>query len=150
MNNVIRLQLDSFDVGEEIERLERLSGNDGAIGIFIGKVRNDGHVKALFLETYKEMAEEVLFSLCEKAQEKFALTGCTIIHRFGRLLLGEKIVFVGTSAPHRAQALDGVSYLIDQLKTSAPFWKKLENNDGHQEWIKQQQSDVEKSHSWIA
>ena|SRR5579871_3434535 len=127
----------------------RLSG--GGIASFIGMVRgeSDGQpLAALRLEHYPGMTEKALETLADTAIARWDLTGCTIIHRIGRLTPGQHIVLVATSAPHRAAALAATAFLIDQLKTSAPFWKAEEFADGTAKWVAARASDDEAAATW--
>ena len=116
---MIRVGPEDFEPGAEIAAL----GPSGAVATFIGHVRGDDELIALTLEHYPAMATRALQILANEAQSRWDLTAVGIVHRVGRLLPGERIVFVGTAAPHRAAALDACAYLIDELKTRAPFWK---------------------------
>jgi len=110
-------------VGAEMARLN-VAGT-GGIGSFVGTVRDDGgRVRALNLEHYPGMTERAMGKIVEDAAARWPLLACTVIHRVGRLLPGENIVFVGAASAHRAAALQAAGFLIDWLKTSAPFWKR--------------------------
>lgn len=128
---MIRVGPEDFDAGAEIAAL----GPSGGVAIFIGHVRGDGGLVALTLDHYPAMAERALAALAEQARQRWRLAAVRIIHRVGRLTPGERIVFVGAAAPHRAAALAACGWLIDALKTSAPFWKSEEFEGGARRWL---------------
>lgn len=142
----ITVQHDSFDSGAEADRLSALGG--GAISSFVGQVRGDGNLYALELEHYPAMTEKALRKIAMKALDQWALHGVTIIHRVGRLRVGEQIVLVCTCSDHRQAAIEACSYIMDQLKTIAPFWKKEILCDGSENWVKERQSDLDAAKSW--
>src|SRR3982750_861992 len=108
--------------------LEALGG--GAVASFTGIVRDDGGVVAIELEHYPAMTQPSLEALADEAGKRWSLLGCVLIHRIGQIAVGEPVVLVGTAASHRAEALEACSFLIDRLKTDAPFWKKEHIDDG--------------------
>lgn len=127
---VIRVARGRIDVRAEIARLEA-GGRIGALVSFVGYCRDEnGRLKALELEHYPGMAEKELRRIASDAQKRFGLQGASVVHRYGVIAPGEEIVFVGCSAEHRAAAFDGASFLMDYLKTSAPFWKREHLADG--------------------
>jgi len=133
----VLVQCEDFEPGAEIARLGDAAA--GGIASFVGIVRVGSdparRVAALTLEHYPGMTEKALERIAAEAEARWALTGCTIIHRIGRLLPGENIVFVGAASAHRAAALEACGFLIDWLKTGAPFWKAEEFEDGGREWV---------------
>jgi molybdopterin synthase catalytic subunit len=139
----ILVQAQDFEPGAELALL----GNEatGGIASFIGIVRatqaNARRVVALTLEHYPGMTEKALDRMAAEAANRWELTGCTVIHRIGRLLPGDNIVFVAASSPHREAALQATAFLIDWLKTSAPFWKVEEFETGEREWVAARASD---------
>jgi len=135
----VRIQTEGFDAGAEIDRLSGVGS--GAIATFIGIVRGDGGLTSLTLDHYPAMTERALLGLAGEANERWALDGVTIVHRVGSMAPGDRIVFVGTCSPHRAAALDGCAFLIDALKTRAPFWKREAFNDGRAGWVEAKESD---------
>lgn len=137
---------DDFDAGAEITNLSALGG--GAVASFIGQVRGDGELEALELEHYPAMTEKALRKIAEKADEQWALHGVTIIHRIGRLKVGEQIVLACTCSDHRQAAIESCSFIMDQLKTVAPFWKKEIKKDGSESWVEERQSDIAAAKSW--
>jgi len=121
---VIRVQTENFDIGVEIDRLARAEMEVGAIVAFAGICRSDGgRLAAIELEHYPGMAEKEIERIAEEANQRWPLTGLTIIHRFGRIIPGENIVLVITASLHRDAAFLGAEFLMDFLKTRAPFWK---------------------------
>lgn len=141
------VQREGFDAGPELALLEALGS--GAVASFTGLVRGDGGLRALTLEHYPGMTEAVLRALAETATSRWALDGVTIIHRVGAMAAGERIVFVGTASPHRAAALEACSFLIDRLKTDAPFWKQERFADGRSLWVEPRESDDDAAARWL-
>lgn len=135
-----------FDAGAEIENLSALGG--GAVCNFVGQVRGDGNLAALELEHYPAMTEKALRKIADAAAKKWTLRGITIIHRVGRLQVGEQIVLACTCSDHRQAAIEACSYIMDQLKTIAPFWKKEIGQDGSESWVEERQSDVDAAKNW--
>lgn len=127
--------------------LTRLEGTAGAVASFTGLVRRDDGVTALTLEHYPGATEAALQALAEQAAARWGLQAVTLVHRVGRMLPGERIVFVGTAAPHRAAALDACAFLIDRLKTDAPFWKQEELPEGAR-WVEARGSDDAAAARW--
>jgi molybdopterin synthase catalytic subunit len=141
----VSVQREAFDIAAETVALE--AAGVGAVATFTGNVRGDDGVTAIELEHYPGMTEASLNDICAIAQERWGLTGCTIIHRVGRMKVGEPIVLVVTASPHRAAALEACAFLIDRLKTDAPFWKREYRGDVAQ-WVEQKTSDVERGQGW--
>lgn len=135
---MIRVQTADFDPGVELERLRTTQhGAAGAVVSFTGLVRdrNDGaHITQLVLEHYPGMTEQALAAIADEARERWPLTGTLIIHRVGLLLPNERIVLVAAASAHRKAAFRACEYLIDELKTRAPFWKKETTPDGAR-WV---------------
>jgi len=102
------------------------------------------------LEHYPAMTAAAVRRIAEQAEQRFALAGCSIVHRFGRLLPGERIVFVGAASPHRRAALEATAFLIDWLKTSAPFWKQEHRADGSARWVAALAQDEMDAERWLA
>ena len=128
---VVRVQTDDFDVMAETARLTAGGASAGAVVTFTGLCRDEGgKLSALELEHYPGMAEAEIGRICRLAVERFSLLGITAIHRVGRIAPGGNIVLVIAAAPHRHAAFDGASFVMDYLKTSAPFWKKEHFADG--------------------
>ena len=137
---------DAFDVGVETTRLS--VAGVGAVANFVGIVRADDTLIALTLEHYPGMTEAALAALAHEARDRWSLSAATIHHRVGRLVPGDAIVFVGTAAAHRRDALDACAFLIDRLKTDAPFWKRESFADGRQRWGEPRASDDAATARW--
>lgn len=145
----VAVQAAAFDVGVEAARLSALLPHTGGVGLFVGQVRGGQGLKAMTLEHYPGMTEASLQALAQDAFARFALTGCTVIHRVGRLEVGAGIVFVGAAAAHRGAALMATSFLIDSLKTGAPFWKREEYEDGRTAWVDARETDEDAARAWL-
>ena len=149
----IRVQPGPFDAGAEIAALTAGHTEVGGVASFIGTVRGTAHghpILAMTLEHYPGMTERALARAAAEAESRWPLLGCTVIHRTGRLLPGDPIVLVATASPHRQAALDSTAFLIDWLKTSAPFWKNEELAAGATRWVEAQASDDEAKAKWLA
>lgn len=134
---------DPIDIAAEVEQLEQ----GGAVATFIGLVRADDGVATLELEHYPGATEAALTRLAEDATARWSLAAATIVHRVGPMAPGERIVFVGTCSAHRAAALEACAFLIDRLKTDAPFWKR-ETVDGSSRWVEARAADEEAAARW--
>lgn len=139
------VQAEAFDCAAELAALE-MKGV-GALASFTGLVRGDDGVTAIALEHYPAMTEASLVALAEEAAARWQLSGCTLIHRFGRMDVGEPIVLVVTASPHRAAALEACAFLIDRLKTDAPFWKKEYRGEAAT-WVEAKASDTVRASLW--
>lgn len=139
----IRIQTDDFDQGEEYRQLA--SGQEtGAVVTFVGRVREfSSDDAALSLEHYPGMTEKVLKNIVAQAQERWETHHTRIVHRIGNLQPGEQIVFVGVSAAHRHAAFAACEFIMDLLKTEAPFWKK----EGGR-WVEAKESDARAAEAW--
>jgi len=135
----------AIDVAAELDALERAGG--GAVASFTGLVRDDGGVEELFLEHYPLATEKALSDLAAEAAQRWSLAAATVIHRVGAMKPGERIVFVGTAAAHRAGALEACAFLIDRLKTDAPFWKR-ETRGQDARWLGERDSDHRAADRW--
>lgn len=142
----VDITADRFDAGVELAPLYELSG--GAVASFVGIARADNAIVALELEHYPAMTAAALNVLVTDAQSRWELIGCVVIHRVGRINVGEEIVLVGTASLHRAEALAACAFIIDRLKTDAPFWKKEMHADGRDEWVEAKSSDVDAGDRW--
>jgi len=147
---MIRVQEDDFDPGVELERLS--AGNHGIGGVcsFIGLVRDiadDEHVSAMTLEHYPGMTQKQLEAIEKEAHARWPLDATLIIHRYGRLEAGARIVFVATASAHRDAAFEACHFLMDWLKTKAPFWKKESTQAGEQ-WVEAKASDEQATKRW--
>jgi molybdopterin synthase catalytic subunit len=141
----IRIQTSDFDISAEIAKLD--AENTGAIATFTGKVRKEGDLTALTLEHYPQMTEREIARIADDAQTRWPLLGMTIIHRIGRLTPGEKIVLVAVAASHRSAAFQACEFLMDYLKTKAPFWKQ-EERGGTAQWVEAKHSDDKAAERW--
>lgn len=150
MTDRILVQRADFSLGEEYERLAARH-DSGAIVTFVGKVRdfNQGDaVKGLSLEHYPGMTEKALTDIVTEARGRWPLQECTLIHRIGDLLLGDQIVLVAVSSAHRDAAFEACHFIMDFLKTRAPFWKKELTAEGIQRWVEAKQSDDAAAARW--
>jgi molybdopterin synthase catalytic subunit len=145
----VRVGEADFDIGAEMAALTAGRADIGGIGAFVGVVREDGKgLTALTLEHYPGMTERALEDIANVAETRFRLLGCTIVHRVGRLAPGANIVLVLAAAPHRQDALDATAFLIDWLKTKAPFWKKESFADGAEAWVDARIADDAAAARW--
>ena len=147
---MIRVQAEDFDVGAELARLTAGRTDVGGVASFVGIVRASsaaGALQAMTLEHYPGMTEKRLAEIEAEALSRWSLTGSVIIHRYGRLLPGARIVLVATASSHRQAALESCQFLIDWLKTKAPFWKLEETAAGAQ-WVAARESDDEAAERW--
>lgn len=140
-----------FSAADEYAALSCRAGSCGAVVLFTGQVRSDGEqnpVVALELEHYPGMTERVLEQLVRQARERWQLGGVRLVHRVGRVALGEEIVLVAVGAAHRRQAFAAAEYLMDKLKSEAPFWKKEHRRDGSETWVAAKLSDEKAASRW--
>jgi molybdopterin synthase catalytic subunit len=144
---MIRIQTEDFDPGAEIGRLNESSRDIGAVATFTGCVRADGGLIALTLEHYPAMTEREIARHVAMAEGKWPLLGTTIIHRVGRLVPGDRIVFVGVAASHRHAAFEACEFLMDYLKVHAPFWKQEERAGGAL-WVEAKSTDDDAARRW--
>lgn len=146
----ISVQQADFNVGAEFAALTAGRTDIGGIGCFIGTVRsNPGErVAAMTLEHYPAMTERAIARIVEEAERRWSLLGCTVIHRIGHLTAGENIVLVLAASSHRQAALDATAFLIDWLKTKAPFWKREELADGATTWVEAHEADDAAAARW--
>ncbi len=143
----IRIQREDFEIGAEISALRAGRHDIGAVVAFIGVVRGDDGVTSMALEHYPGMTEREIARHVEMAQARWPLLGISVIHRIGPLKPGDNIVLVATFSSHRQAAFDAAEFLMDYLKTRAPFWK-LEERDGRAKWIEARVSDEEAVSRW--
>lgn len=146
----VRVQGQDFDLSAESRALTEGRADIGAVVSFVGLCRDEaGTLSALELEHYPGMAEAEIRRIGEMAITRFNLIGLTAIHRFGRIAPGEQIVLVIATAPHRQAAFDGASFMMDYLKTSAPFWKKEHRKDGTAgDWVSAKDADDRARDKW--
>lgn len=146
----VRVQLDDFDAGAEVARLREGDHGVGAVASFIGTVRaeNDAStVEAMFLEHYPGMTESALGEIVAEAKLRFDVREVLVIHRVGPLAPGDQIVLVAVTSVHRGMAFDACRYVMDILKTEAPFWKKERTADGDR-WVEARESDELAARRW--
>ena len=141
----VRVQAEPIDLAAELAAAE--ADGAGAVATFTGIVRGDDGVEMLELEQYPGGTEAALTALAEAAVERWALLGAIVVHRVGPMRPGERIVFVAAAAPHRQAALDACAFLIDRLKTQAPFWKR-ETRGGQARWVDARASDDAAAARW--
>lgn len=142
----VRVTADPFDAGAEIAALS--GTGTGAVSSFVGVVRGGDGLSALTLEHYPGMTEAALQDLAEQAAARWALNGVVIHHRIGRLVPGDPVVFVGTASAHRHDAMEACAFLIDRLKTDAPFWKRESFTDGRETWVEPRSTDDMAAARW--
>ncbi|MDA8050351.1 MAG: molybdenum cofactor biosynthesis protein MoaE [Rhodospirillales bacterium] len=148
---VVRIGAADFEPGAELRSLSERTEGAGGLGCFIGIVRGEAAgrpIAAMTLEHYPGMTERAVRAIAEEAQNRWHLLGTTVIHRVGRLTPGERIVLVMAAALHRGPALEATSFLIDWLKTKAPFWKKEHFTDGAEAWVAARASDEAAATRW--
>jgi molybdopterin synthase catalytic subunit len=145
---VIRVQEQPFEVGAELAALTAGRTDIGALASFVGLVRDAaGELTAMTLEHYPGMTERKLAEIEAEANARWRLQASLIVHRYGRMLPGEPIVLVATASEHRAAALEACAFLIDWLKTQAPFWK-LEERSGEARWVETRDADQLAAARW--
>ena len=153
----IAVQAEGFDPGAEYRQLRRANCEDGATAMFVGNVRDFSpddaggkqSVSVLELEHYPGMAESALTDIAREAAQRWPLGRVRVIHRFGPLNAGDEIVFVGTTSAHRQAALDACAFIMDFLKSRAPFWKKeLAAGEESGQWVEARSSDETALKKW--
>lgn len=147
----IKIQNNDFDVSKETKILQE--NQTGAIVSFVGVVRGfdekiNSVIESMTLEHYPGMTELEIKKIVKQSYERWDITGATVIHRVGKLLPTDQIVFVGVSSKHRQNAFDSCNFIMDWLKTKAPFWK-VEENDYQKKWVDYNLSDEEATKKWI-
>jgi molybdopterin synthase catalytic subunit len=140
---MVRVQREDFDTAAEVARLTHGRADTGAVVTFTGLCRDEaGTLSALELEHYPGMAEAEIGRICAEAAERWPVTGVSVIHRHGLIRPGENIVLVVTASAHRQAAFDAANFLMDYLKSRAPFWKKEHRLDGSSgQWVDAKESD---------
>ena len=146
----IKIQNEDFDVSKETQKIH--DNESGAIVNFIGLVRdhtehNDEQIISMTLEHYPGMTESEIDKIVQKSIKKWELTGITVIHRVGKLFVSDQIVFVGVASKHRQNAFDACNFIMDWLKTKAPFWK-IEESKSEKRWVEYRQSDEDAIYKW--
>jgi molybdopterin synthase catalytic subunit len=146
---MIKVQESDFDISLEIKKITTNNKNIGGVGSFIGIVRdnNDKKLQSMTLEHYPIMTEKMLEKINSEAKTRWKLIDSIIIHRYGKLYPGDQIVLVATFSRHRKDALEACEFLIDWLKTKAPFWKLEATNNG-ENWVKEKVSDLAAAKKW--
>lgn len=146
----VRVQTDDFDVSTELKRLQEYSSKTGAVVNFVGFVR-DNHqaaaIQTLELEHYPGMTENAISNIVDRAAERWRLLGALVIHRVGPLQVGDQIVLVAISSQHRGDAFQACEFVMDYLKTEAPFWKKEITAEGER-WVDARDSDYKVLDRW--
>ncbi len=146
----VRVQVEDFDAGAEINAMRRSHANIGAVAAFVGQVRdlNEGdQVSELVLEHYPGMTEKSLQSIIEQAKQRWDVIDALIVHRVGKLKPLDQIVLVLVASSHRKEAFAACEFMMDYLKTEAPFWKKEQTPAGSR-WVEAKTSDDEAKKRW--
>lgn len=147
----IRVQAEDFDVGAELATLAGGNHAIGGVAVFVGLVRDlagGSEISAMTLEHYPAMTEKMLAEIEAEAKERWPLEASLVIHRYGRLEPGDRIVMVATASAHRQAAFDSCEFLMDWLKTKAPFWK-LEETEAGAQWVDARDSDDTAAARWV-
>lgn len=149
--SVVSVQHEAFDVGAEIAKITAGRKSVGALASFVGLVRDgeDHGLSAMTLEHYPGMTEAALEDIVAQAQSRWPLQGVRVIHRTGRLVPGDAIVLVIVAAAHRGEAFSACEFIMDYLKTRAPFWKKEETEQGGR-WVEAKEADDAAAERWKA
>ena len=147
----ISVQQDDFDLGFEVAVLTKNNIDIGAVVTFVGLVRDKtgGTLLSMELEHYPGMTEQALTEIVQAATKRWSLNACRVIHRYGNLKAGEQIMMVATASPHRKVAFEAAEYLMDYLKTDAPFWKKEHFKDGAN-WVESKAVDDVAKDRWTS
>ena len=146
----VRVQMQDFDVGRELDALTRGRRDVGAVASFVGLVRdaNDGQaIEGLTLEHYPGMTETALEEVCAQADSRWDLIDMVVVHRVGSLVPGDRIVLVGVASAHRGEAFAACEFIMDYLKTRAPFWKREDTPTGAR-WVEARASDDSAAERW--
>jgi molybdopterin synthase catalytic subunit len=148
---MIRVQKEDFDVGQELAKLTRGNHAIGGVAVFVGLVRDmaaGSGISAMTLEHYPAMTEKMLAEIEAEAKQRWPLEASLVIHRYGRLEPGDQIVMVAAASAHRQAAFEACAFLMDWLKTKAPFWK-LEETDQGAQWVDARDSDDAAAARWV-
>ncbi|MDQ3025306.1 MAG: molybdopterin synthase catalytic subunit MoaE [Pseudomonadota bacterium] len=146
----VRVQTQDFDIGHELEALTRGRRDVGGLASFVGLVRdaNDGQpIEGMTLEHYPGMTEKALEDICAQANSRWNLIDMVVVHRVGSLAPGDRIVLVGVASAHRGEAFAACEFIMDYLKTRAPFWKREETPQGAR-WVEARASDDSAAERW--
>jgi molybdopterin synthase catalytic subunit len=147
----ISIQEHDFDVAAEMAALRHSSQKIGALVSFVGLVRDfsrEGRIENIYLEHYPGMTEKALGKIIDEAARRWNLLGTRVIHRIGPLMPNDQIVLVLTAAGHRREAFASCEFIIDYLKTAAPFWKREQTDHGGH-WLETRDSDIQRMEHWI-
>lgn len=147
--NKIRVQQDDFDLSDEVAEVKNNNTDIGAVVSFVGTVRDldDSPIEKMTLEHYPGMTEKALEEIAQQAQNRWPLGDVSIIHRVGDLAINEQIVLVVTTSKHRKAAFEACEFVMDYLKTQAPFWKKEHTTTGNH-WVEAKDSDTDQAKRW--
>ena len=146
----VRVQTQDFDVGRELDALTRGRRDVGGLASFVGLVRetNDGQaIEGMTLEHYPGMTEKALEEVCAQADSRWDLIAMIVVHRVGSLVPGDRIVLVGVASAHRGEAFAACEFIMDYLKTRAPFWKREDTPAGAR-WVEARASDDLAAERW--
>jgi molybdopterin synthase catalytic subunit len=143
----VSIQHEDFDLAHECARLREGDTGVGAVCSFVGTVRGSGDVRAMELEHYPGMTEKAIEAMIDEAHRRFDIIGVRVIHRVGELQPGDQIVMVAVTSKHRHESFQACEFLMDYLKTQAPFWKKEHTPQGAQ-WVDARSSDDEALQRW--
>ena len=143
----IRIQTEAFDAGAEIAALTKGRTDAGAVVTFTGHVRGDDDLASMALEHYPGMTEREIARHVDEAETRWPLLGVTVIHRIGKLVPGDAIVLVAVASRHRKAAFEAAEFLMDYLKTRAPFWKE-ETRGAQTKWVEERASDADRAKRW--
>lgn len=149
MDSRVSVQVEDFNVGDEYQALAK-SNASGAVVTFVGKVRDmnlGDDVIGLSLEHYPGMTEKALAEICNEAEQRWSLEGIRVIHRVGDMNTGDQIVFVGVASAHRGASFEACEFVMDYLKTKAPFWKKERTTESTR-WVDSRDSDAKAAERW--
>jgi len=144
----VRIQTESFDAGAELNAFTDTAAGAGAVVSFTGVVRDvDGGLVAMEIEHYPGMTEKAIATIVSEAQTRWDLAGALVIHRHGRLTAGDHIMMVATASRHRVDAFQAAEFLMDYLKSRAPFWKKEMTQSGNG-WVEARDEDEAALYRW--
>ena len=144
---IVKVQAEDFDLGTEVAALSAGRVDIGAVVSFSGLVRSDGSLLDMTLEHYPGMTERALETIATDAETRFSLQGTVIVHRYGVLTPGAQIMMVAAAARHRQAAFDGANFMMDYLKSRAPFWKSERTVDGST-WVDAREADDTARERW--
>ena len=151
MSPRVRIQTADFDLSHEVATLRADDGGVGAVCVFVGTVRdrNDGgDIRTMELEHYPDMTEQSIEAMIDATHPRFDIRAARVIHRVGLLQAQDQIVMVAVTSAHRGQSFQACEFLMDYLKTRAPFWKKETAADGQQRWVDAREADETALNRW--